>query len=42
MRPDLDALVGRFVALYGNVRSGTAGDAQSIAELRALARDFKP
>ena len=42
MRPDLDALVGRFVALYVNVRYGTAADAQSIAELRALARDFKP
>jgi transglutaminase-like putative cysteine protease len=42
VRPDLDALVRRFVALYVNVRYGTAGDARTIAELRALARDFKP
>jgi transglutaminase-like putative cysteine protease len=41
VRPDLDALVRRFVALYVNVRYGTTGDAQSIAELRALAREFK-
>jgi hypothetical protein len=41
VRPDLEPLVRRFVALYVNVRYGTAADAQTIAELRALARDFK-
>lgn len=41
-RPDLEALVRRFIGLYVTLRYGRDCDSQSIRELQELAHHFKP
>jgi transglutaminase-like putative cysteine protease len=41
-RPDLEALVQRFVTLYVRLRYGDAVDPHDIGDLQELARQFKP
>lgn len=41
-RPDLDALVRRFIALYVALRYAGQSGPQDVGRLQALAREFKP
>jgi len=41
-RPDLAALVQRFIALYVRLRYASEVDPGRVGELQALARQFKP
>ena len=41
-RPDLEAVVERFTALYVRLRYASEADPGRVGELQALAREFKP
>ena len=41
-RPDLEAIVRGFIALYVAIRYGGAGDAKEVERLQTLAREFNP
>jgi transglutaminase-like putative cysteine protease len=41
-RPDLQPVVGRFIALYVALRYSNASSAEGVAQLQQLAREFRP
>ena len=42
LRPDLETIVRRFIALYVALRYAGESGAQSVTRLQQLAREFKP